>query len=290
MIDKPDNDLIKAFTGLEGGCVACGSTCGVLTGGALGFGMAYEADIDENGISAQKRILARVGKYIKWFEKTYGTARCRERTCSDFYTVWGQLKYFLTFYRLSGCFRHIHGAMRYLYLNQSEAPFKKTAAKNQETPLHCAQTVLQGIRKKIGSGNKRLEKLSFVFDGGVGLSGGLCGALAGAITGINLVLGISVRDNSYWQTIKGFGIGHVNLLIDRPFGTREPFAAGRRVVEKFKETAGALECKDVTGKIFNGWDDFQGYIRDADRCHELMGYTVEQAVHVIQQIDASGKP
>jgi len=38
MIGKPENKLLKSITGLEGGVVATGSTCGVVSGGAIGFG------------------------------------------------------------------------------------------------------------------------------------------------------------------------------------------------------------------------------------------------------------
>jgi hypothetical protein len=287
MIGHQDNDLLKAVTGLEGGCVACGSTCGVITGGALGIALNYESEIAERGLSAEKKVLGKVGKYTDWFASTYGSYLCRERTRSDFYSTWGQLKYFLTLYHLAGCFRHIRGAMRYLY-QTNHLPMtldNNIAAAQDDQALHCARFVLEGIRKKTGINSKRLEKLSFVFDGGVGLTGGVCGALAGAIIGINLLLGLPVRNISYWKTIKGFGVGHVNLLVDRPFGTQEPFKAGKQVVQKFKENAGSTECFDITGESFTGWDDFQEYIKGSSRCHELMDFTVDQACRVIRQND-----
>lgn len=287
MTGHQDDELLKAVTGLEGGCVACGSTCGVVTGGALGIALNYESEIAERGLPAEKKVLGKVGKYADWFASTYGSYLCRERTRSDFYSTWGQLKYFLTFYRLAGCFRHIRGAMRYLYqTNHQPMTLDNNIANAQdEQALHCARFVLEGIRKKTGIGSKRLEKLSFVFDGGLGLTGGVCGALAGAIIGINLLLGLPVRNMSYWKTIKGFGIGHVNLLVDRPFGTQEPFKAGKQVVQKFNEIAGSTECCNITGEGFAGWDDFQEYIKGSSQCHELMDFAVDQACRVIRQND-----
>jgi C_GCAxxG_C_C family probable redox protein len=282
MTGNRDNDLIKAVTGLEGGCVACGSTCGVLTGGALGIAMGYESDDAESGIMAQKRALQQVGEYVGWFETAYGTSLCRERTRTNFYSVWSQLKYFFTFYRLSGCFRHMYGAMRYLYQNQSIAPITGAQDENPGETLHCAQKVLKGIREKTNIGNRQLENLSFVFDGGVGLTGGLCGALAGAITGINLVLGMPVRNMSYWKTIKGFGVGHVNLLMDRPSGKPEPFKAGKQVMQKFKEIAGSTECRDISGERFTGWDSFQEFIQGSSRCQHLMDFAVDAACEIIR--------
>lgn len=280
-----DNDLIKAVTGLEGGCVACGSTCGVVSGGALGIALNHESQIASNGLSFEKKVLRQVGEYVDWFEKTYGSSFCRGRTRTDFYSTLGQLKYFLTLYRLSGCFWHIRGAMRYLYqTNQKPAASPNNSATDKAgKSFHCARAVLEGIRENTGIGNKRLENLSFVFDGGVGLSGGVCGALVGAVTGINLLLGLSVRDISYWEIIKGFSIGHVNLLVDRPFGTREPFNAGKQVVKKFKEIAGSFECRAITEEKFSGWDDFQEFIKGASQCQELMAVVVEEASGIIKQ-------
>lgn len=38
-----------------------------------------------------------------------------------------------------------------------------------------------------------LEQLYFVFDGGVGIQGGVCGAIAGAIMAFNLLVGLDIR-------------------------------------------------------------------------------------------------
>jgi signal transduction protein with GAF and PtsI domain len=59
--------------------------------------------------------------------------------------------------------------------------------------------VLKGIKEQTGITNERLENLSFVFDGGVGLQGGVCGALAGAIMGINILVGMNFKNLSNLQ-------------------------------------------------------------------------------------------
>ena len=285
MVENQDNDLIKAVTGLEGGRVACGATCGVVSGGSLGIALDYESEIAATGLSAEKKVLRLVGEYVDWFGKTYGSSFCRERTRTDFYSIWGQLKYFLTIYRLSGCFRHIRGSMRYLHQTRHASMDTSDKIFNTRTDktLHCARTVLEGIRENTDIGNRRLENFSFVFDGGVGLSGGVCGALVGAVMGINLLLGLPVRNMSYWEIIKGFAIGHFNLLVDRPPETREPFNAGKQVVKKFKEITGAFECRVITEKYFSGWDDFQMFIKGANRCQQLMDFAVEEATGIIKQ-------
>jgi len=283
MINKKEHTVLKSCTGLEGGGVASGSTCGVVTGGALGIAMDYEQALLEQGIPVKKQVLSLVGDYARWFEESYGTALCREKSRADFYSTWSQLKYFLTVRSLSGCFWHIRGAGRHLYEMHHQKPDlrKYPVEEMEETAIHCAQTVRQGVRKNTGLGDDRLEHLSFVFDGGVGLSGGLCGAAVGAILSVNLLLGLKIRESSYWNTIKAFTVGHVNLLREKPAGKPEPFLAGREVVEYFRKHAGAMECSQITGRSFSGWNDFQEYIGQAESCGQLMDLMIRQTSDII---------
>ena len=75
---------------------------------------------------------------------------------------------------------------------------------------------MRAIKEQTGVGDDLLEQLSFVFDGGIGLQGGACGALAGAIMGMNLLIGMNVRDMNYSEILKAFTVGHKNLLTDKP--------------------------------------------------------------------------
>ena len=54
MIGKPEDQLLKSFTGLEGGIVASGSTCGVVSGGAIGLALSHYDEIMEKGVRRQK--------------------------------------------------------------------------------------------------------------------------------------------------------------------------------------------------------------------------------------------
>jgi len=283
MIGRREDTVLKAATGLEGGCVASGSTCGVVTSGSMGLALKNEEAICKSGTTAKKEVLFQAGEYVKWYKQKYGTSLCRQRTRSDFYTILGQLRYFLPGDRVVKCLWHIRGAMRNLYELQQQGYEKpeELSGKVDEQSIHCAQAVLEGIRKQTDIGSKRLENLSFVFDGGVGLQGGLCGAMAGAIMGINLLMGLDIRDISYWQTIKAFTIGHLNLLVDNPIGSPEPFMAGRQVVEKIKKEFGSVECLAITGKRFSGWDDFQNYIVNSGQCKRLMDVAIREASEII---------
>jgi len=286
MTGQPDNSLIKAVTGLEGGCVACGSTCGIVSAGALCMALDHEAEIQMKGRAGEEEALVRAGDFVRWFEAAYGTSICREHTRADFYSTWGQLKYFLTFYRMIGCFRRIRvpcGIFMMISPVKNRQRCRKRPRSRKMAPLHCAGYVLEGIRKNTGIGNRRLEGLSFVFDGGMGLSGGLCGAMAGAVIGINVLVGLPVREQSFWKTAAGFGIGHVNLLMDTPFGPKEPFRAGKQVIREFKKIAGTFACRNITGRLFSRPSEFQEYVRVSETCKNLMDRMVEKASQVVRR-------
>lgn len=91
-----------AATGLEGGCVANGSTCGIASGGALGIALMNDHHLKNNGSCAEAAVLKSVGSYMDWFHDTYSTTQCRERNKVDFHSVTGQLKYFFPPVKLSG--------------------------------------------------------------------------------------------------------------------------------------------------------------------------------------------
>jgi C_GCAxxG_C_C family probable redox protein len=285
MIGKPENKLLKSITGLEGGMVATGSTCGVVSGGAIGLALSHYDEIMEKGIPAQAGLLALVGEYAKWFGENYGSSLCRERTGVDFYTTMGQLRYFIPGDKVSKCLWHIRGAVRYLYsFRQKELPLMEVQSDEKHgEPIHCAQRVLKGIKEKTGISDDLLEKLSFVFDGGIGLHGGACGALAGAILGVNLLIGMNVRDMKYSEVLKAFAVGHKNLLTDKPVEKPEPFNVGKEIVKTFKEETGAIECQKITKQKFSDWSDFQDFISSSDKCTGLIEFAKDQASIAVEK-------
>jgi len=286
MTDRREDRVLKAVTGLEGGLVASGSTCGVVTGGALGLALMHDKVLQERGIAAEAGVLSLIGEYFKWFEESFGSSFCRQRSGVDFYTTFGQLRYFLPGDRIGKCLWHLRGAMRQLYTYQEkELPGIDVEPKEiQNEPIHCAQAVLRGIKDRTGIGDPLLERLSFIFDGGVGLQGGVCGALAGAVMGINLLLGMDIRDTKYFQTLKAFVVGHINLLLDKPIGEPEPFGVGKNIVQRFREEAGSTECRTITEKEFSDWTDFQKHMSSSDKCTGLIELAIAEASAAIQRL------
>ena len=286
-IQDQDNRLLMSVTGLEGGCVANGSTCGVASGGALGIALLNEPLLKRNGNIADAAVLTAVGKYMEWFDKTYSTTQCRERNNVNFHSVIGQLKYFISAHKIIRCMLMAGGALNHLTLNDhlllNEANVEK---KKRELPsIHCAQEVLKLVRKKTGVGNNRLESLSIVFDGGIGLKGRLCGAVAGSILALNLIHGFNLREMGYQTNVKKFIVGHINLMKKHPEKSSEKsidtFAIGKKMVNDFKDAAGSIECRHITGADFRSPEEFQEFMATSETCKRLIHVSADIAVTAI---------
>jgi C_GCAxxG_C_C family probable redox protein len=286
MISKKENTMLKAVTGLEGGVVASGSTCGVVTGGAFGLALLHEKDLTERNGHAQMTVIGKAREYVEWFDSEFGTTLCRERTGVDFYGVGGQIRYLLPGDKIARCLWHIGRATQKLNsLSETalSASVESTDARETGIP-HCAEAVLRGVRERTGLGDSLLERSSIVFDGGVALTGGVCGALAGAIMAINLLLGKDIRNTKYTSTIKDFIRGHINLLLDRPVAMPDSFGVGKGIVREFKEKTGSLHCRDITHKEFKDWKDFITYRASSPVCRELIGFSIETASDAIAHL------
>jgi hypothetical protein len=121
-------------------------------------------------------------------------------------------------------------------------------------------------------------------EGRVVASGSTCGARAGAVLGVNLLLGLNIRDTNYFQTLKAFLVGHINLLLGTPIGKPEPFGVGKNILQRFREEAGATECFTITEKKFSDRTDFQGHIPSSDKCKGLIELAATEASHAIQEL------
>lgn len=283
MLEKPYDRMLKAFTGLEGGLVASGSTCGVVTGGAAGIALMHADDLSRHGSVAEAGVMSLIRDYMQWFEHHHGTCLCRQRTGVDFHAPLGQVRYLFPGDKVVGCLRHIRNATRSLHGMQHRPlpDVSHPAACIPDHVSHCATTVLKEIEKKTGLTDDLLHRIAFLFDGGVGLSGGVCGALAGAILGINLKFGVDIRDISYLENLRAFILGHLNLLRQNPSVTAEPFYVGKTIVQQFEKEAGSVECAMITGKTFSDYPDFCRHINTSETCRELKKKAASFAVEAL---------
>lgn len=273
-----------AATGLEGGCVANGSTCGIASGGALGIALMNDHHLQNNGSCAEAAVLKSVGSYMDWFHDTYSTTQCRERNKVDFHSVSGQLKYFFSARKIIRCMLMAGGALNYLTLNHNNRLSDTDINSHDGCPpsCHCAREVLSLVRKKTGVGNDRLERLSIVFDGGIGLKGGLCGAVAGSILAINLIHGFNLRHMGYASNVKKFFTGHINLIKKTTGNSIDSFSIGKEMVNQFKKTAGSIECSQITGQHFDSIETFNQYIEASETCKNLIRLSADIAARAIE--------
>jgi hypothetical protein len=280
---QADDTLLKAATGLEGGLAANGSTCGVLTGGSLGLAQALSRQVEEAGAVGEAAGLAAVGSFVGHIRKNYGFDLCRQRTGVDFYTPAGQVRYFLGPDKIGLCMSHISGAVKYLDDASRKGLANEDIAKAPARELGlCARRVLAEVRQRTGTGDARLERLSYVYDGGLGLSGGVCGAAVGAVLAINLVLGLNLRHVAYLRTFKPFLAGHFNLLKKNPPKRVEPFSAGSIITRSLKEKAGSLECRAITGTKFESTGQFADFMADGP-CDAHIDLCIENACRILEQ-------
>jgi C_GCAxxG_C_C family probable redox protein len=286
MMGRREDTLLRAFTSLQGGVVGSGSTCGVVTGGAVGLALMHDSLMQEKGVAGEAAVLSLVGEYANWFERNFGSCFCRERTGVNFRTLRGQLRHFIPGDKVGKCLWHSRAVARHMYSCREKDLVVVDIESNeaQGEPIHCAQAVLRRIREETGIGDSLLERLSFVFDGGVGFRGGVCGALAGSIMGVNLLAGMNIRDMSYWQTLKACGVGHINMLTEKPIGAAESFSLGKPIVHRFRDKAGATECAAITEKEFSDWTGFQRHISSSDKCKGLIEFAAAEACKVMKSM------
>lgn len=284
MLDRREDTVLTSVAGLTGGIVGRGSSCGVVSGGALGIGLMHDETLQKNGSETEAAVVSLAGDYSKWFSDTYGTTLCSERSGVDFWTLGGLMKYLLPGHRMVRCMSHINGSMKHIYdIQQSGLPTIDLADGYPKKHLHCAQAVLEGVRVNTGIGDPVLERISIVLDGGVGLQGGACGALAGAILAINILLGVNLREVSIPRSYYTFFKGLTYLRSDKPEDIPDPFNVGKRIVKNFEGAAGSIDCAVITRKEFTDWNDFQSYVRSSDKCNELIDLSISEATSAIER-------
>lgn len=284
MINRKEDVVLTSIAGLTGGIVGRGSTCGVVSGGALGIGLMHDETLRMNGSKTEAAVVSLASDYVKWFDSSYGTTLCSERTGVDFWTLPGLIKFMLPGHRILRCMSLINGSMKQLYdIQQSSLPVINSEDESTMKLLHCAQTVLEGIRANTGVGDQVLERISIVLDGGVGLQGRACGALAGAILSINILVGMNLREVSLPRSYYAFFKGLSYLRSDKSDENPHPYNVGKGIVTKFEEEAGSIDCSTITGKEFVDWDDFQSYVGTSDKCKELIDLSIQEATSAIER-------
>ncbi len=264
-----DDDLIMALTGLAGGILNNGSTCGVVIGGAISSAMIRDKELSGQWrLEDEIQLLREIKEDISWFENKFGTSLCREREELNYQriTVLGLLNP----RKVKGCVARSGASMEHFiekYASKNDSRrYKKCTAKTAE---HCAQKILREIREKTGVGNERLEQISVALDGGIGLSGGGCGALSGALMALGLKYALDPK-NTEPKKLK-----NIYKAMDSEF-----FKMAKILMRQFIKEFKYLECRRITVAKFMNWNEFSKF-RNTSFCDALNKFLIKKTIEII---------
>ncbi len=268
-----NDDLIMALTGLAGGILNNGSTCGVVIGGAISSAMIRDKELaGQWTLEDEIELLEEIRKDVAWFENKFNTCLCRERDELSYQriTVIGLLNP----RKVKGCVARTGASMAYFlekYAGTGVCRTKSRLTAGEARPCaHCAQTILEEVREKTGVGNETLTQLSVALDGGIGLSGGGCGALAGALMALGLRYAQDPKKTDPKQ------LRNIYRSMDSVF-----FNKAKILVNRFIKNFGYLECAKLTGKKFRDWNDFSDF-RNSSSCDDINRFLIEETIALIQ--------
>ena len=292
-----DDDLIMALTGLAGGILNNGSTCGVVIGGAISSAMIRDKELSGQWTREDEiQLLREIGADVAWFENRFGTSLCREREEVDYQRI--TALGLLNPRKAKGCVARSGASMEYFVekydepsasageaLTASSNPARSTRVSQKmghvppdnleisdggtKTAVHCAPHILRKIREQTGVGNEQLERVSVALDGGIGLAGGGCGALSGALMALGLKYALDPKGSEPNK------LRNIYRSMDSEF-----FRMARILVSKFIKEFGRFECSKLTATAFEDWAEFDAF-RGSRACDALNKFLVEESVEII---------
>jgi len=265
-----NDDLVMALTGLAGGILNNGSTCGVVIGGAISSAMIRDKELAGQWTLDDKiQLLNEIRADVTWFENYFGTSLCRERADLNYerITVLGLLNP----QKVKGCVARAGASMEY-FLKKYDSTKKienKPPHHNPQTAEHCARKILKEIRNETEIGNEKLERISVALDGGIGLAGGGCGALSGALMALGLRYALDPKNTEPDK------LRNIYKAMDSEF-----FTMAKNLVSQFIKEFEYFECSRITGVKFKDWNEFSEF-RNNSSCDALNKFLVEKTIEII---------
>jgi len=265
-----NDDLVMALTGLAGGILNNGSTCGVVIGGATSSAVIRDKELaGQWKLDDKIQLLNEIRADVTWFENYFGTSLCRERADLNYQriTVLGLLNP----QKVKGCVARSGASMEY-FLKKFDSTKKiqnKPPHNNPQTAEHCAQKILKEIRNETEIGNEKLERISVALDGGIGLSGGGCGALSGALMALGLRYALDPKNTEPDK------LRNIYKSMDSEF-----FTMAKILVSQFIKEFEYFECSRITGVKFKDWNEFSEF-RNNSSCDALNKFLVEKTIEII---------
>ncbi len=282
-----------ALTGLAGGILNNGSTCGVVIGGAISSAAIRDKELAGKWtVEDEVQLLNEIREDISWFESKFNTSLCREREELNYQRI--TALGLLNPQKAKGCVARANKSMAYFVekYNADSKPRKvseNTRKKHdaggkrnhfnlesheksfgvKETCEHCAQKVLKEIREETGIGNEELERISVALDGGIGLSGGGCGALSGALMALGLKYALDTKNTDPAK------LKNIYRAMDSEF-----FNKSKILVDKFINEFEYFECSRITGKKFENWDAFSKF-RNSLSCNKINQFLVKETLEIM---------
>jgi len=265
-----DEELVMSLTGLAGGILNNGSTCGVVVGSAIGSAMMMDKHLDGQWtLEDEIQLLREVRKNVEWFESRFNTSLCRERAELDYerITALGLLNP----QKAKGCVARAGASMeRFTDRHNSIEHGEDPAGTESATPAeHCAEKILAEIRKETGIGSERLERISVAMDGGIGLSGGGCGALSGALMALGLRYALDTKNTDT------AALRNIYKALDAEFFRKAAMLANG-FIKKFQY----VECSRLTSRNFKDWNEFSEF-RNCNSCDVLDEFLVNKTIEII---------
>ena len=230
-----------------GGFMNYGYQCGMVWGVALAAGaQAYR--LRGPGPQAESEAVVAAQRLVSVFRASnkneFNCMEISEMNMQGEIKAGQILKFFLKGGPV-GCFR-----MAARYAPQAFDEINDTsAAPPVQTMFKMSCTALLG--QKMGLSEKRITMMSGLA-GGIGLCGGGCGALGGAIW----VLGMKLLEEG---------------LVGPLWESKEFQAKATALIDDFVQTAGGLECMEITGREFDNVEDHAAFLHQGG-CAEVIEF------------------
>lgn len=286
MDDRATIGGLRAFGALAGGGVNNGSTCGIVSGGCAALALIDARAGRASGTRDRLR------EYTRWFESRFGSALCRERLGTDINSIRGMCAYVFKGRAATRCMAQAKPAVDFLVRASEVAPGESVApgdmtsvapgggAPADRSTAECtgglcaAPVFARGVETE--ERRRLIADVSIAYDGGVGLSGGMCGALAAALVHVGNCLGFDPREMGFAKVALANARGFRGALSGSAGG--DQWSTGQRLIDGFLADFGAMECRSITGRTFESSADLESWFPGAARCAEIQEWCEKEVL------------
>ncbi len=239
-----DDAMVRAAGGLAGGIGGPGE-CGGICSPLIFFGLLHGQDRDDGGLP---RAISLGQAYLSRFRQVHDGTRCGE--------IGGR--------GMGACIKAMclspalfEEVSKNETATTAEMPrvareaYKKLLAAFENKGFHCAHDVFRGLDGTVAI-TGGMHKASWIFLGGLALTGSTCGALAAGVMAISAVAGGIER--SYARTLRMIVMmmnGNKRALSDEVNAVNRAVRLAGGLASWFEEKYGSTRCSELTGADFS---------------------------------------